>query len=202
MMAVIVEYRHRGRGYGHPAPMLDAQRAIRYVRHHADAWQIAADRVGVIGFSAGGHLATTVLTRFDAGDPEASDPVDRHSCRPDFGIVCYPVVAMGEAFTHRGSQRNLLGDDASPELVHSMSNEKQVRDTTPPCFLWHTAADTVVPVENSLRFASALSAAEVPFELHVFPEGRHGLGLAQGHPGAEQWPALCRNWLQRMRVVP
>ncbi|RMF41214.1 MAG: alpha/beta hydrolase [Planctomycetota bacterium] len=201
MMAVIVEYRHRGRGYGHPAPMLDAQRAIRYVRHHADVWQIDPQRVGVIGFSAGGHLATTVLTKFDAGNPGSPDPIERESCRPDFGIACYPVVALGEAFTHRGSQRNLLGDEAPADLVRLMSNEKQVRPDSPPCFLWHTADDAVVSVENSLRFASSLSAAGVPFELHVFPHGRHGLGLAQGHPGVDQWPDLCQNWLVRLGMI-
>ncbi len=201
MAGVIVSYRHRRRGYGHPAPMLDAQRAIRLTRHHGRDWNIDPTRVGVLGFSAGGHLTTTVLTHFDAGNAAAEDPVDRQSCRPDFGIVCYPVVAFGEDFTHRGSQRNLLGDDASDELIESLSNEKQVTAQTPPCFVWHTAEDHVVPAENSLRFYSALVSAGVPSELHVFPLGRHGIGLGADVPGAAQWPELCHQWLLRHKFA-
>lgn len=201
LAGIIVRYRHRGRGYGHPAPMLDAQRAVRLTRHHAEAWNIDPQRVGILGFSAGGHLTTTILTHFDSGKPTAEDPVDRQSCRPDFGVVCYGVIALGADFTHRGSQRNLLGSDASRELVESLSNEKQVTPQTPPCFVWHTAEDKVVPAENSLRFYSSLVAHEVPAELHVFPKGRHGIGLGDSVEGAKQWPELCRNWLQRLGVV-
>ncbi|MCA9133338.1 MAG: alpha/beta hydrolase [Planctomycetales bacterium] len=197
LAGVVVSYRHRGRGYGHPAPMLDAQRAIRLTRHHAQEWNIDPAKIGVLGFSAGGHLTTTVLTHFDAGDASAADPIDRLSCRPDFGVVCYAVVAFGEDITHKGSQRNLLGEDASPELIRSLSNEKQVTAQTPPCFVWHTAEDKGVPAENSLRFYSALLKAGVPSELHIFPLGRHGIGLAADFPGASQWPALCHDWLRR-----
>lgn len=197
MAGVVVSYRHRGRGYGHPAPMLDAQRAIRLTRANAAAWGIDAGRVGVLGFSAGGHLATTVLTRFDSGDQEKDDPIERFSCRPDFGVVCYAVVAFDKPYTHKGSQRNLLGENASPELIQSLSNERQVRSDTPPCFVWHTAEDIPVPAENGVQFYSALLRNKVSAELHVFPEGRHGIGLGKDVPGPNQWSELCRKWLVR-----
>jgi acetyl esterase/lipase len=201
MAGVIVLYRHRGRGYGHPAPLLDAQRAIRFTRHHAADWKIDPARVGMIGFSAGGHLTSTVLTHFDAGQADAADPIDKQSSRPDFGILCYPVIALGESFTHGGSQKNLLGEAPGAELVRSLSNEKQVTSQTPPTFLWHTAEDKVVAAENSLRFYSAMVQSGVLGELHVFPLGRHGLGLSAGVPGAEQWPGLCKDWLKRIGMV-
>lgn len=201
LAGIIVNYRHRNRGYGHPAPMLDAQRAVRLTRHHARDWNINPESVGILGFSAGGHLTTSVLTHFDLGKTDASDPVDRLSCRPDFGVVCYAVIAFGESFTHSGSQRNLLGEEAAPDLVQSLSNEKQVTKHTPPCFVWHTAEDKVVPAENSLRFYSALVQHEVPSELHIFPEGQHGIGLGGSVPGADQWPDLCKHWLTRLGVV-
>ncbi|GAB5406465.1 MAG: alpha/beta hydrolase [Aureliella sp.] len=200
MAGIIVSYRHRKRGYAHPAPMLDAQRAIRTVRARAEEWNIDPTKVGVIGFSAGGHLATTVLTHFDSGKTDG-DAIDQQSCRPDFGIVSYAVIAFDEPFTHRGSQRNLLGKDASPELVESLSNEKQVTKETPPCFVWHTAEDKVVPAENSLRFYSALTKVGSPSELHVFPRGRHGIGLAKDFPGANAWPNLARDWLVRRGML-
>lgn len=201
MAGIIVSYRHQGRGYSHPAPMLDAQRAIRLTRSRAQEWNIDPNRVGVIGFSAGGHLATTVLTHFDSGDASASDPVDRLSCRPDFGIVSYAVIALGESFTHTGSQRNLLGSEADPELIKLLSNEKQVTAETPPCFVWHTAEDPVVAAENSLRFYSALVKAGTASELHIFPKGRHGIGLGKGIAGAEQWPLLAEAWLGRLSTT-
>jgi acetyl esterase/lipase len=201
LAGIIVSYRHRNRGYGHPAPMLDAQRAIRLTRHRARDWNIDPTKVGVLGFSAGGHLTTTVLTHFDSGQSDASDPIDRHSCKPDFGIPCYAVIAFGEAYTHRGSQRNLLGEQPSDELVRALSNEKQVTSQTPPCFVWHTAEDQAVPAENSLRFYSALVQAGVPSELHIFAEGKHGVGLAADIPGANQWPQLCHAWLKRQGIA-
>ncbi len=201
LAGIIVSYRHRARGYGHPAPMLDAQRAIRLTRQNAQQWNIDPAKVGVIGFSAGGHLVTTVLTHFDAGDAGADDTVERHSCRPDFGIVCYAVIALGEDFTHVGSMRNLLGEAPQPELIKNLSNEKQVTSETPACFVWSTAEDKVVPVENSLRFVSALVKAGVSAELHVFPQGRHGIGLGADIPGAHQWPSLCHDWLRRLEIA-
>ncbi len=201
LAGIIVSYRHRGRGYGHPAPMLDAQRAIRLTRHNAKKWNIDPLKVGVLGFSAGGHLTTTVLTHFDRGQANAEDAIDRESCRPSFGVVCYAVVAFGEAYVHQGSQKNLLGDNPAPELVQLLSNAKQVTAETPPCFVWHTQADQAVPVENGLDFYSALVKAKVPSELHVFPEGKHGIGLGAAVAGARQWPQLCQDWLKRLDIA-
>lgn len=200
MAGVIVSYRHRNRGYGHPAPMLDAQRAIRTVRSKAAQWNIDPKKVGVIGFSAGGHLATTVLTHFDDGTNNG-DAVDELRCRPDFGIVSYAVIALEESYTHKGSQRNLLGENPDKDLLLSLSNEKQVTKNTPPCFVWHTAEDKVVPAENSLRFYSALVRSGSPSELHIFPTGRHGIGLATQFPGADAWPGLAQKWLIRRGIL-
>ncbi len=202
MACFILEYRHRRRGYGHPAPLLDVQRAIRLVRSNRKRWGIDPERVGVIGFSAGGHLASTVSTHFDSGNPQAADPIDRESCRPDFAILCYPVISLIESFTHRGSRRNLLGSDPDSKLVESLSNERQVTPQTPPTFLWHTQEDRGVLVENSVAYFSALNKHRVAAELHVFQRGRHGLGLAKGTTGAEQWPRLCQAWLSEQGVLP
>ncbi len=199
--AFIVDYRHRTKGYGHPAPLQDAQRAIRTVRAEAPKWHVDPQRIGVIGFSAGGHLASSTGVFFDAGMAEDEDPIQRVSCRPDFLILCYPVIGFGESFTHLGSQRNLLGADASPELIRSLSTEKHVTAESPPTFLWHTTEDRPVPPENSLRFYLALQAQQVPAELHVFEKGRHGLGLAGDTPGARDWPGLCRTWLNERGIL-
>ncbi|MDY0168888.1 MAG: alpha/beta hydrolase [Thermoguttaceae bacterium] len=194
--AFVLEYRHRGRGYGHPAPLQDAQRAIRTVRAGAEAFGIDPKRIGILGFSAGGHLASTAATHFDAGDPNAADPVERVSCRPDFALLCYAVIAFGEPFTHAGSQRNLLGPDAPEDLIRSCSSEKQVSPETPPTFLWHTDEDRGVPSENSVQFYLACRRHGVPAELHVFRTGRHGLGLAADVPGTREWPKLFEQWMQ------
>jgi len=186
--------------YRHPYPLLDAQRAVRLVRHRAAEWGIDPGRVGVLGFSAGGHLASTLGTHFDAGDPAAEDPVERHSCRPDLLILCYPVITLLEK-THTGSLHNLLGENPDPELRRSLSNELQVTAQTPPTFLWHTADDPSVPVENSLLFASSLARHGVPFALHVYPSGRHGLGLAQDHPEVRSWVTACAEWLSHRGFV-
>lgn len=197
----ILDYRHRNKGYGHPAPLQDAQRAVRTVRARADQWKIDPSRIGIMGFSAGGHLASTAGTHFDKGNPDAADPIERASCRPDFMILCYPVIAFGEPYTHRGSQQNLLGKDADPKLVESLSNEKQVTSETPPTFLFHTDEDTGVPPENSIQFYLALRRAKVPAELHVFQVGRHGLGLAAETPGTCLWPACCEAWLRNRKLL-
>jgi len=199
---IVLDYRHRGKGYGHPAPLLDAQRAVRLVRARATDWKIDPQRIGVMGFSAGGHLASTVSTHFDAGHADAKDPIDRPSCRPDFAILCYPVIAFGRPFTHRGTQRNLLGNDPAPALVTSLSNERQVTPQTPPTFLWTTWEDKVVPAENSIVYYRALKKANVRAELHVFERGRHGLGLAAGTTGTELWPQLCKAWMKNQGLIP
>lgn len=204
--AGICIYRHRnskgpGEGYGHPVPMLDAQRAIRMMRANANGWGINAGKIGVIGFSAGGHLASTVSTRSDGGSPDHDDPIERFSCRPDYAILGYPVIGFGKPYGHAGSQRNLLGPDANPELVESLSNESAVNDQTPPTFLFHTAEDQVVKVENSVQYFSSLVRSGVPAELHVFEKGRHGVGLAEGLAGTDQWPALCQHWLKARGII-
>jgi len=198
---VILDYRHRGKGYGHPAPLLDAQRAVRLVRSRAKEWKLEADRIGIMGFSAGGHLASSVSTHFDKGDEQAKDPIDRHSSRPDFAILCYPVIAFNEPFTHYGSQRNLLGKDADLKLVEKMSSEKQVTKETPPTFLFHTDEDRAVPPENSVVYYLALRKAKVPAEMHIYRPGRHGLGLATKHELLQSWPSLCEKWLRGRGVI-
>src|SRR5262249_47293803 len=185
----VLKYRLGSDGYHHPAMLQDAARALRTVRARAAEWKLNPQKIGIMGSSAGGHLATTLLTHFDAGKPDAPDPIERQSSRPDLGILCYAVITMGQ-FTHQGSKRNLLGNDPSPELVRELSNELQVTKNTAPCFIWHTWEDAGVPVENSLHFAEALRKAGVPFDLHIYQKGAHGLGL-----GTPQWePSKRHPW--------
>ena len=180
--ALVLKSRLGTDGYRHPSMLEDATRAMRLTRAKATEWGIDPKRVGIMGSSAGGHLAATLLTHFDAGKPDATDPVEQQSCRPDLGVLCYGVISMGE-YTHAGSKRNLLGDSPSPELVKLLSNELQVTAQTPPCFIWHTYEDKTVPVENSLMFADAMRKAGVPFDLHIYQHGGHGMALAGGnHP--------------------
>ena len=181
----------------HPAPLADAKRAVRFVRHNAERWNIRPDQIGVLGFSAGGHLAATLGTHFDAGAAAAEDPVERESSRPDALILCYPLITLGK-FGHHGGMGNLIGENPPQDLRENLCNELQVTPRTPPAFLWHTADDDAVPVENSLLFAGALRRHGVPFELHVFPSGRHGLALAQEVPQVCQWTGLCRAWLESL----
>ncbi len=194
--AFVLEYRHRGKGYGHPAPLDDAQRAIRTVRARASQWGVKPERIGIMGFSAGGHLASSAGTKFDSGKPDAADPIDRTSCRPDFMILCYPVISFTEPFTHQGSRRNLLGESPDPELVKSFSNETQVTSQTPPTFLFHTDQDSGVPPENSVAFYLALRQAKVPAELLIFEKGPHGVGLGRSIPGTSAWSDCCADWLR------
>lgn len=193
--AIVLKYR-LGPRYGFPAPMQDAARAIRTVRARAKEWALDPGRIGIWGSSAGGHLAATLATHFDAGDPNATDPIDRFSSRPDIAVLAYPVISMLDGITHAGSRRNLLGATPSPELVKLLSNETQVTARTPPTFLFHTADDNVVPVANSVLFAEALRRAGVPYELHVFEHGPHGVGLAQDNPALAAWPNLVESWLR------
>jgi acetyl esterase/lipase len=198
--AFVLQYR-LGQRYRHPAPLQDAQRTIRMVRSRATEWRVDPKRIGILGFSAGGHLASTAATHFDDGKPDASDPIERESSRPDFAVLCYAVISFVDPVAHAGSRRNLLGDPADPALVELLSNERQVTARTPPTFLWHTADDSAVPVENSLQFFEALHQAGVPGELHVFPHGRHGLGLAPGDPALSQWPRLCAVWMESLGLL-
>lgn len=183
----VLKYRLGSAGYRHPAMLNDAARAVRTVRARAEDWKVDAKRIGIMGSSAGGHLASTLMTHFDAGNVEATDPIEKVSSRPDIGILCYAVISFGE-FTHKGSRQNLLGKDPDPELVKLLSNELQVTPQTPPTFLWHTYEDTAVPVENSTMFADALRKAGVPYDLHVYTKGGHGLGL-----GTRDWKSASRH---------
>jgi acetyl esterase/lipase len=195
----VLTYRLGSHGYRHPAMLQDGTRAVRWVRAHADEYKIDARRVGLMGSSAGGHLTSTVLTHFDAGDTNSADAVERQSSRPDLGILCYAVISMAQ-FAHKGSHDNLLGTNASPELVKLLSNELQVKTNTPPCFLWTTFEDKTVPMENTMMFAEALRKNHVPFDLHVYEKGGHGMGLGDKkepstphHP----WAADCLFWLKQ-----
>ena len=199
---VVLKYR-LGPRYQHPTMLDDAQRALRTVRARSKEWGLDPKRVAVMGFSAGGHLASTAATHFDAGKPDATDPIDRQSCRPDLAILVYPVVALATPYGHSGSLKNLLGEKPTQELIESLSNERQVTKDTPPTFLAHTNEDKGVPAENSLLFALALRKAGVPVELHLFEKGVHGLGLGTGWAGKikpdeafQAWPRLCATWLK------
>jgi acetyl esterase/lipase len=193
--AFVLKYR-LGPRYRHPIELGDAQRAIRLVRARAPELGLAADRIGMMGFSAGGHLAATAGTHFDAGKPDATDPVDRASSRPDFLILAYPVISFDPAIAHGGSVRNLLGENPDPKLIEDLSNDLRVTPQTPPTFLFHTNADTGVVAENSVRFYLALRRAKVPAEMHIFETGPHGVGLALGDPALGAWPGLLTTWLR------
>jgi acetyl esterase/lipase len=193
--AFVLKYR-LGPRYHHPIELGDAQRAIRLVRAKADTFGVLTDRIGMMGFSAGGHLTATAGTHFDAGKSDAPDPIDRASSRPDFLILGYPVISFDPAIKHAGSERNLLGEHPDPALVADLSNELRVTAQTPPTFLFHTTNDPGVPVENSVRFYLALVKAKVPAEMHLFENGEHGVGLALGDPALSAWPTLLANWLR------
>jgi acetyl esterase/lipase len=198
--AFVLQYR-LGPRYHHPAPLQDAQRAITLARARAKDFGIDPARLGILGFSAGGHLAASAGTHFEDGRVDAPDPIERVSSRPDFMILAYPVMSMAAAYAHSGSVLSLLGETPDPRLVEDLSNERRVTARTPPAFLFHTADDAAVPVENSLAFAQALHQAGVPVELHVFPKGRHGVGLAPEDPVLSQWPGLCAAWLRAMGLL-
>lgn len=182
----------------HKSPLLDAQRAIRLVRHHASEWNIEADQVGIMGFSAGGHLASTAGTHFDSGHKDAQDPIDQLSSRPDFIILMYPVISMSQPFMHRGSQRNLLGNEPDSTLTVYYSNDLQVTNETPPTILIHASDDKSVPVENSLVFYRALVEKGVSAEMHIYPTGGHGFCMATGKYYLETWPDRCADWLKSL----
>jgi acetyl esterase/lipase len=197
--AFVLRYRLGSKGYRHPVMIGDVSRAMRLVRHHHERFGIDPGRVGVMGSSAGGHLALTLLTHGDGGDPMAADPVDREPSRADLGVLCYPVVSMLPEKTHSGSRKNLLGDAPTDEVVRELSGELAVTDTTPPVFIWHTFEDKAVKLGPILELAAALQAAKRPCELHVYEAGPHGLGLGVRpyaptktlHP----WTEACGRWL-------
>jgi len=179
----------------HKSPLMDAQRALRTVRVNAEKWNVDPAKIGVMGFSAGGHLASTLSTHFDAGDPASQDPVEQVSCRPDFSILMYPVISFSDEITHKGSKQALLGDDPDPELVKYFSNELQVNEDTPPAILIHSADDEVVPVENSIAYFSAIKEYSKQSELHIYPYGGHGYSLAIGKGHLSTWPDRVIDWI-------
>lgn len=194
--AFILKYRIAPR-YHHPAPLQDAQRAIRMVRSHAKEWGIDPGHIGILGFSAGGHLASTAGTHFDDGNQNAADPVDKVSCRPNFMILVYPVISFTTEYTHVGSRKNLIWNNPdSTSLMNYLSSEKQVTPDTPPTFMIHTSGDRGVPAENSVLFYLALRRSGVPAELHVYEKGEHGFGLAPNDPVLSTWPKVCVDWMQ------
>ncbi len=195
----VLKYRLGSAGYRHPAMLNDAARAVRAVRARASEWNVDPKRIGIIGSSAGGHLASTLVTHYDAGKSDSADPIERVSSRPDLGILCYPVITMTEPHAHVGSRKNLLGTNPPPELIELLSNEKQITRDTPPCFLWHTWEDNGVHIENAMMFAAALQSAKVRFEIHVYERGPHGLGLGtrEWNPEARHpWTRDCETWLK------
>jgi acetyl esterase/lipase len=198
--AVVLRYR-LGPRYHHPTQISDAQRALRLVRARANEWGIDPGRVGIMGFSAGGHLASTAATHFDDGKAGATDAIDRNGCRPDFAILAYAVITLEGESAHGGSRENLLGSNPPADLVASLSNQTQVTPRTPPTFLFHTGADTAVPPENSLMFYQALRRAKVPAEMHIYETGRHGVGLARNDPVLSTWPECLATWLEARGVL-
>jgi acetyl esterase/lipase len=198
--AFVLKYR-LGPRYHHPIELGDAQRAIRLVRARAAEFGIKPDRIGMMGFSAGGHLTSTAATHFDNGNPNAPDPIDRVSSRPDFAVLGYPVISFTAPYSHRGSAQALLGDSPDPALLANLSNETQVTPQTPPTFLFSTSEDTGVPPENSVAFYLALQKAHVPAEIHIFQHGQHGLGLDLGDPAIGEWPKLLVNWFRGLGLL-
>ena len=192
--AVVLNYRLAP--YRHPVELADANRAVRFVRYHAAEWEINPEKIGILGFSAGGHLAVSACEHYDSGKTDG-DEIDRVSSRPNAGIFCYPVVTFRDGpYINKGTRDNLLGNEPDGALIDYLTGEDNVPDDCPPCFMWHTAEDGGVPVENSLMLAAALSKKKIPFELHVFPYGHHGLGLAPENESVRQWAPLLVKWLK------
>lgn len=198
--AVVLKYRlptSDAQVIPHKSPLMDAQRAMRLVRYHAADWGVDPDMIGIMGFSAGGHLASTLSTHFDSGDPVSGDPVERVSCRPDFSILMYPVVSFTGEFQHSGSRKALVGDDET--LMRHYSNELQVTGQTPPAILIHSADDRSVPAENSIVYYQALLENGVPGELHIYPYGGHGYSLAIGMGHLSGWPERAFEWVKSLQ---
>ncbi len=200
--AIVLKYRlptSKSQVVPHKSPLMDAQRAMRLVRYHAEDWNIDPEKTGIMGFSAGGHLASTLSTHFDYGDPDATDPVERMSCRPDFSILVYPVISFTADFQHTGSHKALLGENPDPGLSEYYSNESQVSDDTPPALLIHSSDDKAVPVNNSIAYYKALQEKAITAEMHIYPYGGHGYGLAVGKGYLSTWPERCNTWLKNLK---
>jgi acetyl esterase/lipase len=187
--------------YGQPAPLLDGQRAIRLVRLNAKAWGIDYKRIGIMGFSAGGHVASSVGTHWDKYVPGSDDPVLGQSCRPDFMILVYPVITMKDKITHPGSRKVLLGDHPPQKLINLYCNEEQVKDDTPPTFIVASKTDDIVPVKNSELFAAALKSHKVPYEFLELPTGGHGYGMATNDPKLSIWTDKCLEWMDKQGLM-
>lgn len=199
--AIVLKYRlpnSKSNVVANLSPLLDAKRAIRLVKANAVQWNIDKSKVGIMGFSAGGHLASTLATHFDDGDNQSADSVESQSSRPAFAILLYPVISMRMGITHNGSRNNLLGSKPDTSLVTLYSNELQVKKNSPPTFLVHASDDKSVPVENSISFYKALVANDIPAEMHFFPKGGHGFGLGLGKGTTENWTNLCIDWLRNL----
>ena len=200
-MAAFVSRYRLGPRYHHPVELGDAQRAIRTLRFRAADWRLDPTRIGVMGFSAGGHLAMSASTIFDSGDPRAADPIDRVGSRPDFAVLGYPVISMSALWTHQGSNSNLLGDNPDASLARQLSGELAVTKDTPQTFIFQTNEDTVVPAENSVHYFLALRQAGVPAEMHVFERGPHGVGLAYDNAALSPWSALLATWMRGRALI-
>jgi acetyl esterase/lipase len=197
--AFVLEYRVSPNR--HPIPLQDAQKALRVVRSRAGEWHVDPSRLGMLGFSAGGHLVSTAATHFDKGDPASKDVISQMSCRPDFTILIYPVISLMPSFGHLGSRDNLLGPNPPPSLAPSLSNDQQVTSDTPPAFLVHSTGDTGVSSENSVSYYMALLKAGVPAEMHIYEQGEHGYGMGKGDPALSTWPDLCIKWMVKRGIL-
>jgi len=199
VVGAVLKYRHKP--FKHPVPLDDAQRALRILRSHAEEWHLDANRLGIMGFSAGGHLAASAGTHDDLGDPAAKDPIDRVSCHADFMVLVYPVISMQDGLTHGGSRKNLLGENPSEDLIELLSNERQITDKTGQTFLVHAGDDKAVVVENSWEFYSSLKKHNVPAELHIFERGGHGFGMRTLDLPVDDWPQLLEAWLKNRGLL-
>jgi len=196
--AFVLKYRRMP--YQHEYITNDVLRAIRVVRYNAGEYNIDEGKIGVLGFSAGGHLASSAAVHFDNPTLSENDPIDKVSSRPDCAVLCYPVISAEYGISHTGSFKNLIGDEMTIELLEYYSNEKQVKENTPPVFLWHTANDPGVPSTNSLVMAKALVEKKIPCEVHIYPDGPHGIGLAEGmYPSS--WTASCEKWIKSVFCI-